>query len=100
MLSREIANLENDNRALKDELEELKKKMEQGTVVKPKSCQYCRNYIQHYRKAIRSCSEEYIPINDGHCLSGVPISKGGKKRPKPHDTCQYFEFGTRDVRNL
>lgn len=100
MLSREIANLEHENRVLKEALEELKKRMEQNEVMKPKSCQYCKNYIQHYRKETRGYSTEFVPVNDGYCLNGVPTCKGGKKRPKPDDVCQYFEIGTPDTRNL
>lgn len=100
MLSREIENLEYENRVLKEALEEIKKKMDQNEVVKPKSCQYCKNYIQHYRKVTQGCCAEFVPVNDGYCLSGVPICRGGKKRPKPDDTCQYFEIGTQDTWGL
>lgn len=73
---------------------ELKGKMEEGSVAKPRSCQYCRNYIQHYMKAQTARGAEYRPINAGHCVNGVPACRGGKKRPAPGDTCQYFELGT------
>ncbi|MCI9142798.1 MAG: hypothetical protein HFH87_09270 [Lachnospiraceae bacterium] len=98
MLSNEIANLERENRILKDALEELSKKMDQNTVVKPKSCQYCKNFIQHYRKEERGYTAEYVPVNSGFCVSGVPAYKGGKKRPAPDDTCPYFEIGTHDTK--
>lgn len=98
MLSNEIANLEYENRVLKDALEELKKKMEQNEVVKPKSCQYCKNFIQHYAKGGRGYISEYIPIYFGHCTCGAPVSKGRKKNPKPDDTCPYFEIGTHDTK--
>lgn len=100
MLAREIANLEHENKVLRDALEELNRKMEKGSVAKPKSCQYCRNYIQYYRKSGTGHDAEYVPIRYGHCISGVPICKGGKKRPVPEDTCPYFELGTRDTRSI
>ena len=92
MLSREIANLEYENRVLKDALEELKKKMEQNTVVKPKSCQYCIEEGVY--------SADYVPVYSGFCVSGVPAYKGGKKRPAPDDTCPYFEIGTQNTKSL
>ena len=100
MLSNEIIQLENENAVLKKALEELSKKMEQNEVLKPKSCQYCKNYIQHYIKDSRYYRSEYTPIHDGHCISGVPISKGGKRKPKPDETCPYFELGTIDTRHI
>lgn len=100
MLSREIANLERENRVLKDALEELRAKMEENGAAKPKSCQYCKNYVQHYRKGMPGDREAYVPVNDGYCLSEVPVCKGGKRRPKPDDTCQFFELGTPGTRRL
>lgn len=96
MLSNEIIKLENENAVLKNALEELSKKMEQNEVLKPKCCQYCKNYIQHYGKF----DGRYSPIYAGHCASGAPISKGGKRKPKPDETCSYFELGTIDTRHL
>ncbi|MCI8374891.1 MAG: hypothetical protein HFI29_05565 [Lachnospiraceae bacterium] len=100
MLSNEIRQLENENAVLKKALEELSKKMKQNEVLKPKSCQYCKNYIQHYMKGDRRYQLEYTPIYAGHCVSGVPTSKGGKRKPKPDETCPYFELGTIDTRHL
>lgn len=94
MLSREIAKLENENFALREELRELNAKMESNAVLKPKSCQYCKNYIQHYRKELTG---EYKPIYAGHCASGMPIKKGGRRKPNPDDTCPYFELGTKEA---
>lgn len=96
MLSREIRQLENENAVLKNALEELSKKMERNKVLKPKSCQYCKNYVQHYGKF----DGRYSPINAGHCVSGVPACKGGKRKPTPDETCPYFELGTIDTRYL
>lgn len=100
MLSNEIKQLESENTVLKHALEELSKKMEQNKVLKPKSCQYCKNYIQHYIKGGRGFQSEYTPIYDGHCTSGVPIRKGGKRKPKPDETCPYFELGTIDTKYI
>lgn len=100
MLARDVANLEHENRALRSALEELKGKMEEGSVAKPRSCQYCRNYIQHYKKAGTGREAVYTPVNSGFCLSGVPACRGGKKRPEPGDTCQYFELGTPETRSI
>lgn len=100
MLAQEIKNLENENYALKEALKELSRKMEQNEAVKPKSCQYCKNFIQHYIKDGTSYRDEYTPIYDGHCTSRVPICKGGKRNPTPDDTCPYFEFGTYEMKYL
>lgn len=100
MLSREIAILENENRVLKNALEDLKGKMERNEVQKPKTCQYCRNYVQHYIKGGEAYNSPYVPIYDGHCTCGVPVKRGGRKNPKPDDTCPYFELGTIDLKHL
>lgn len=100
MLTQEVRKLENENYALKEQLKELSKKMEQNKDVKPKSCQYCKYYIQHYVKDSLGCISEYVPIYTGHCVRGVPISKGGKKKPVPDDTCPYFEMGTHETKLL
>ena len=97
MLAQEIIRLERENRALRSALEGLNSKIEQNKVLKPKSCQYCKNYIQHYRK---EGQETYIPINYGHCICQVPVSKGRKKNPVPEDTCPYFELGPYETRAI
>ncbi len=94
MISNEVIRLERENENLKGMLEELSKKMEQKSAARPKSCQYCMNYIQHYIKGVRG----YTPIYDGHCTKGVPIKRGGKRNPKPDDTCPYFELGTHEIK--
>lgn len=55
MLTQEVRKLENENYALREQLKELSKRMERNEVVKPKSCQYCKHFIQHYIK----CSTLY-----------------------------------------
>lgn len=97
MLAQEIMKLERENRALRSALEEISSKIEQNKVLKPRSCQYCKNYIQHYKK---DGQENYVPINYGHCICQVPVSKGRKKNPIPDDTCPYFELGTYETRNI
>ncbi len=98
MLSNEIRELENQNAALRKALSDLSKKMEENEVLKPKSCQYCKHYIQHYAKDLQGSTNQFIPIYAGHCTSGVPICKGGKRKPKPDDSCPYFEIGTYDTK--
>jgi len=98
MLSSEIRELENENYNLKKALQELADKMEGNAILKPKSCQYCKNYIQHYAKGLFGSSTEFSPVYAGHCVSGVPVKKGGKKSPTPDDTCPYFEFGIKEMR--
>ena len=50
MLAERVLELEQENVQLRNTLIELARKIEQGEVLKPKSCQYCRNFVQHYRK--------------------------------------------------
>ena len=97
MLSKKVQKLERKNYVLEEALKELSEKMEQNQVAKPKSCQYCKHYVQHYIKGGIGYLSEYTPIHDGHCICGVPIKRGGKRRPKPDDTCAYFEIGTLDT---
>ncbi|MCD2492759.1 hypothetical protein LQE92_08970 [Lacrimispora sp. NSJ-141] len=94
MISNDVSKLEKENSILKEVLAELSKKMEQNRIVKPKSCQYCKHYLQYYIKGGMAYRDEYTPIYNGHCTKGVPIKKGGKRNPKPDDTCVYFEIGT------
>lgn len=99
MLSNEVVRLEKENLALKEALKELSERMERNAEIKPKSCQYCKHFIQHYMKGGRAYMSEYVPIYSGHCILGVPVSKGKKKNPKPDDSCPYFEIGTMDTRS-
>lgn len=100
MLSTEIAKLEQQNQKLKAMLDDMIQKEKEGQIVKPKSCQYCRHFMQHYIRQIQSNGTIYQPIYDGHCTRGVPISKGGKRRPKPDETCLYFEAGPHEAKYL
>ena len=93
MIAEKVRELEHENVQLRNTLMELARKMEQGEVLKPKSCQYCRNFVQHYRKETNG---RYEPVYAGHCTSRVPIKKGGKKNPVPDDICPYFELGQRE----
>lgn len=97
MLSNEVKILENENHALRQALKEIQEKMNTQEISKPKSCRYCKFYVQHYAKGIFPASgTEYVEINSGHCTRGVPVKNGGKRTPKPDDTCRYFELGTYD----
>ncbi len=89
MIAERVRELEQENTHLRKALKELTSKIKQGEVSKPKSCEYCRNFVQHYRKETNG---RYEPIYAGHCTSRVPIKKGGKKNPAPDDTCPYFEL--------
>lgn len=100
MLSEQIRKLESENRTLREELSELKRKMEADELPKPKSCKYCKNFVQYYIKGGRAYTSEYVPIYNGHCLCDVPISKGKKRNPKPDDSCPYFELGNHENRTL
>lgn len=99
MLSNEIKELENENAALRKALSDLSKKMEGNAVLKPKTCQYCKNYLQHYIKEMPGGLQRFTPVYYGHCISGVPLYKGGKRKPKPDDTCPYFELGTYNTKD-
>ena len=90
MIAERVRELVHENVQLRNTLIELARKMEHGEVLKPKSCQYCRNFVQHYRKETNG---RYEPVYAGHCTSRVPIKKGGKKNPVPDDICPYFELG-------
>lgn len=100
MLSNEIAKLEQENRVLKAAMEKLQETMEKNQIVKPRCCQYCKNFIQHYMKDMSSFGSRYTPIYAGHCTCGVPISKGGKRNPKPDDTCPYFDLGIHELKRI
>ncbi len=100
MLSQEIAAIERENRALKETIRELKEKMERAEVPKPKSCQFCKNYVQHYIKGGVAFTSKFVPIDEGHCVSRVPIGKGRKRQPSPEDTCPFFELGTENSKFL
>lgn len=98
MISTDVEKLEQENRILKEALEELSRKMENNEVPKPKTCQYCKYYMQHYIKGVLPMhTEEYVEIYEGHCTRGVPIKKGGKRSAKPDDTCSFFEIGNKKM---
>lgn len=93
--SREINFLKQENYILREALNELKERMENNEVCKPKSCQYCKYFVQYYIKGgFPVHTTKYVPIDKGHCMRGVPIKRGGIKNPTPGDTCPYFEMGT------
>lgn len=87
MLSNDVRKLEDENIKLKRALAALETKFatEQN---KPRACEYCKFYIQHYMK-VGDC---YYETNCGHCTQGRP------KGRKPNDTCKYYELGTRETK--
>lgn len=87
MLERETEKMVAENEALKKAVEDLKEKIETETVAKPKSCTYCKNFVQHYRKE----GNQYYKVYCGHCVAGKPRRK---KERKPDETCEFFEFGS------
>lgn len=92
MLSQQVKQLETENITLRQTIQELEKKMNAKEVLKPKSCKYCKNYIQHYMKGGKGSITEYTPCYAGHCIAGVPVKHGGKRNPVPDDSCPYFEL--------
>ena len=95
MDSKDAGQLETENNCLRMALEELQKKMEQNQTVKPGTCQYCKYFVQHYiQGGYPAFTKEYIPINEGHCMRGIPIKKGGKRSPGPFESCPFFEIGS------
>lgn len=89
MLSSDVRQLENENHRLRKALDSMKEKFGEETP-KPKACEYCKFYIQHYIKIDGRYSETYC----GHC------THGRVKDRKPKDTCKYFELGTYDIKHL
>ena len=93
MLSKEILKIERENQILKEMLFQFEEKLK-NSLERPKSCKFCKYYIQHYVKGGEHSKMEYVPIYAGHCVVGVPVKHGGKKSPKPDECCPYFEIGT------
>lgn len=86
MLSQQVLKLEEENQRLR----ELLKRADE-TIPKPKQCQNCKHYIQHYA---RVSGGNYHKIYAGHCTCKVPMGqRKGKKDPIPEDTCLCFEEG-------
>ena len=89
MLSSEVRRLEDENCRLREALASMQKKFD-GEPLKPKACEYCKFYIQHYVKVGGQYSETYC----GHC------THGRVKDRKPKDSCKYFEAGTYDIKHF
>ena len=84
MLSEQIAELELENKELKEKL----KQVNEG-IPKLKKCEKCKYYIQHYGRDINGV---YFKIYIGHCVCGVTVKqRKGKTNPVPDDTCSCFE---------
>lgn len=84
MLSGEVQKLETENKKLRELLKRLNE-----DVPRPKDCEHCRHYRQHY------CRDEYgtfYKVYTGFCTCSVPAGKRkGKTGPAPEDTCLCFE---------
>ena len=96
LLLKENGRLERENDLLRKMFQKLERKLERMKELEEKEdvnrCQYCKKYIQYYIKSGPWSKTEYTPINAGHCVAGVSVNKGGKKRPTPDDSCPYFEL--------
>lgn len=90
MLSNEVIRMEQENIKLKAALKEMTERMEGNETPKPKSCAYCKNYLQHYIKDGNRYSKTYC----GHCVAGRRI-----KDRKPDNSCDYFELGTHETKH-
>lgn len=85
MLSQKVQELELQNRRMAVIIEDITK----SNVPKPKNCENCKHYIQHY---YRTEYGAYYKLYTGHCICGVPTKKRkGKKNPTPEDTCLCYE---------
>jgi len=87
VLSQQVKKLETENRELKLLLQEMRKSNEGQK--ESKKCGYCKHYMQYYGRH----NETYFKIYAGHCMAGVPVKHGGKRKPVPDDSCPYFEIG-------
>lgn len=92
MLSEQVTRLEKENKALKMKVELLIQQLESDPDRKPKMCRECKFFIQHYGKG----RSGYFKINEGHCVAG----RRTKNREAEGKTCEYFEFGSYEIRNL
>lgn len=92
MISSEVRKLESENMALREALRDLTVRIEQGETEKPKRCEFCVHFVQHYIKDDYSYKPAFTPIDEGHC------SRRAKTRTRrgttPDATCKYFELGT------
>lgn len=88
MLSNEIRKLESENQSLREALKTMQVNFEKEKQ-RPRACEYCKYYLQHYVKV----DGGYKPTYCGHCVHGRV-----KKRVKD-ESCQYFEVGTFSIRN-
>lgn len=81
MLSEKVQKLEQENIALKAQVEALQD-ICGNRVELPKNCEYCSNFVQHYIKN----GSSYLPTCNGHCVAGNKV-----KNRKVKDTCKAFE---------
>lgn len=80
-LSTKVNELEQENETLKEELERLKQFY--GDDYKPKRCQECKHFNQHYIR----CGVHYFKIDEGTCNAGRRM----KKKAAEDERCQFFE---------
>lgn len=81
LISEKVMGLEAENRNLKEEIGRLQQLY--GDDYKPKRCQECRFFFQHYVR----CEGVYIKINEGHCTAGART----KNRAADKERCQFFQ---------
>ena len=85
MLSDKVQELELENKRLAVIIEDITK----SGVPKPKNCENCKYYKQHY---CRDGYGTYYKVYTGFCTCGVPAKKRkGKASPTPEETCLCFE---------
>lgn len=80
MVADKVKELEQENILLKAQVEELQNIC--GTNASaPMSCEYCKNFIQHYIKV----EMQYSPVCSGHCAAGRRM-----KTRRTDETCKAF----------
>lgn len=80
MVADKVKELEQENIALKKQVEELQNICGINASV-PMNCEYCSNFIQHYIRV----EMQYSPIHAGHCTAGRRM-----RTKKTDDTCKSF----------
>lgn len=81
LISENVRKLEAANQTLKEEIIRLYQLY--GDDCKPKKCQECKLFHQHYIR----CDQMFVKINEGHCTAG----NRNKKRTAEDERCQFFQ---------
>lgn len=81
MLAENVLQMEQDNERLRAENEELRRLLGED-LPKPKNCEACKFYIQHYVR----CGLQFTKTYAGHCVHG----RNKDKKPD-NKNCQYFQ---------